>query len=56
MLTPVYVELQDGRIVRLGSATVRGNTTVGQKVTVGNAPVKRALLNYYYDVLALEGK
>lgn len=56
MLAPVYVELQDGRIVRLGSATVRGNTTVGQKVNIGNVPVKRALLNHYYDVLALEAK
>ena len=56
MLTPIYVELQDGRFVRLGSATVRGNTTMAQKVNIGNIPVKRALLNYYYDVLALEGK
>jgi hypothetical protein len=56
MLVPLYVELTDGRVVRLGSATMIGNKTIEQQVPLGNIPVKRALLNYYYDVLSLEEK
>jgi aminopeptidase N len=56
MLVPIYVELQDGRTVRLGSATMRGNSSVEQKVGLGQFPVKRVVLNHNYDVLALEGK
>jgi aminopeptidase N len=54
MLVPIYVEMQDGRVVRLGSATLRGNSSVEQDVPLGQLPVKRAMLNYYYDVLATE--
>jgi hypothetical protein len=54
MPVPLYVELTDGRVVRLGSATMVGNRTIEQQVPLGNIPVKRALLNYYYDVLGLE--
>lgn len=54
MAVPLYVELQDGRVLRLGSARLTGNTTVSQDVPVGQIPVKRVLLNYYYDVLSLE--
>ena len=54
MPVPLYVELTDGRVVRLGSATMVGNKTIEQQVPLGNIPVKRALLNYYYDVLGLE--
>jgi aminopeptidase N len=56
MPVPLYVELTDGRVVRLGSATMVGNKTIEQQVPLGNIPVKRALLNYYYDVLGLEEK
>lgn len=56
MLVPLYVELQDGRVLRLGSATMTGNTTISQEVPVGQIPVKRVLLNHYYDVLSLEEK
>jgi hypothetical protein len=54
MLVPIYVEMQDGRVVRLGSATLRGNSSVEQEVPLGQLPVRRAMLNYYYDVLATE--
>jgi hypothetical protein len=43
-----------GGLVRLGSARVRGNTTFEQEILLGQTPVRRALLNYNYDVLALE--
>ena len=56
MLVPLYVEMQDGRVVRLGSARLTGNTTVEQVVPLGQLPVKRALINYYYDVLGVEEK
>ena len=56
MLLPLYVELTDGRVVRLGSARMVGNKTVAQQIPLGQIPVKRALLNHYYDVLALEQK
>jgi hypothetical protein len=56
MLVPLYVEMTDGRVVRLGSATMIGNKTIEQQVPLGNLPVKRALINHYYDVLSLEEK
>ena len=56
MLLPLYVELTDGRVVRLGSATMLGNRTIEQEIPLGQIPVKRALLNHNYDVLALEDK
>jgi hypothetical protein len=55
MLVPIYLELADGRTVPLGRANLTGNSSVEQKVPlkgVKNAP-KRALVNYNYDVLAL---
>ncbi len=54
MLVPVYVELKNGKIIRLGTATLIGNTSVDGKVPLGQSAdnVKRALINYYDDVLA----
>jgi aminopeptidase N len=54
MIVPVYLELADGRTISLGRARLVGNTTVDQKVPLKglkDAP-KRALVNYYDDVLA----
>jgi hypothetical protein len=54
MLVPIYVELADGKTVFLGRARLKGNSSVEQKVPLRGlkeAP-KRALLNYYNDVLA----
>jgi hypothetical protein len=56
MLVPLYVEFQDGRVARLGSAKMTGNTTVEQEVPLGQLPVKRALINHYYDVLSIEAR
>lgn len=54
MLVPVYLELADGTIIRLGSASPDGNTTVEQKVPLkGLKQVpKRAMINYFSDVLS----
>jgi len=56
MPVPVYVELMDGRVTRLGSANMFGNTTVSQSVPLGQTKIKRAMLSYYNDVLALTEK
>jgi hypothetical protein len=54
MLVPVYLELSDGRIARLGSGTLIGNSSVEKELLLGKLkePPKRALVNYYYDVLS----
>lgn len=54
MLVPIYLEMADGRALFLGRARLIGNTTLEQKVPLKglkDAP-KRAVLNYYDDVLA----
>ena len=56
MLVPLYVELTDGRIVKLGNAGMKGSSSIEQEIPVGQIPVKRLLINYYYDVLSLEEK
>ena len=54
MLVPIYLELADGRIVNFGRARLTGNTTIDQKMPIKDLKEKprRALLNYYDDVLA----
>ena len=54
MIVPIYLELADGRMANLGRARLFGNASVNQKLPLkGLKDVpKRALLNYYDDVLA----
>jgi len=54
MLVPIYLELDDGRVVPLGRANLTGNSSVEQKVPLRGlkTPPKRALVNYNFDVLA----
>ena len=55
MLVPIYLELANGTIVRLGSPRMIGNNTVEQSITLPGlkeAP-RRAMINYYSDVLAM---
>jgi aminopeptidase N len=56
MLVPLYLELDDGRIVRWASATITGDSTIDQTVPLPKtpSPVKRALIDYNYDVLSTE--
>jgi aminopeptidase N len=54
MLVPIYLEMSDGKLLSLGRARMLGNTSLEQKVPLKGfkeAP-KRAVVNYYYDVLA----
>jgi aminopeptidase N len=54
MLVPVYLELADGHIANLGRITVVGSTSQDIKVPLKGVkdPPRRALVNYYDDVLA----
>jgi len=54
MIVPIYLELADGRTVYLGRARLLGNASVDQKVPLKGLKdtPKRALVNYYDDVLA----
>ena len=54
MLIPIYLEMDDGRTLALGRAIVLGNSSVEDKVPLKGFKTKpkRALVNYYDDVLA----
>lgn len=56
MPVPVYLELADGKVLRLGMVNITGNKTIDQTVQLPKlpSPVKRAVINYYYDVLSTE--
>ncbi len=56
MPVPLYLELADGKIMRLGSVNITGNKTIEQTVQLPSMPfpVKRALINHNYDVLAID--
>jgi aminopeptidase N len=60
MPVPVYLELADGRITRLGAIPMHGNTTNDQKVDLAKVGLKerpkRVFLNYYDDVLCEKGE
>jgi Peptidase family M1 domain len=54
MLVPVYLELEDKRVVLVGRARMKGPHELEQTLDLGKlgtAP-KRLLVNYYYDVLS----
>jgi aminopeptidase N len=54
MLLPVYLEMADGKVLFLGRMRLVGNASLEQKIPLKGLKVKpkRALLNYYDDVLA----
>jgi hypothetical protein len=56
MLVPIYLELADGRIMHLGAVPMVGPMTADQTVQLPKlpSPVKRAMINYFYDVLSTE--
>lgn len=53
MLVPVYLDYGEGRLVRLGVATLRGNSALETEVTLVSPP-KRVLLNALEDVLCTQ--
>lgn len=56
MIVPIYLELTDGKVIRLASAAINGSSTIDQTMRLPKlpSPVKQALINYNYDVLAIE--
>ena len=56
MMVPVYLELSNGKVMRMGTVPIVGDTTVERTVQLPKLPaaVKRVVINYYYDVLATE--
>ena len=54
MLVPIYLELDDGRIVFLGRMRLVGNSSAAPKAPLKGLKTKprRALINYFDDVLA----
>jgi Peptidase family M1 domain len=54
MPVPIYLELADGNMFKLGRAKLTGNTSVEQKVPLKGLRTKprKAVVNYYDDVLA----
>jgi hypothetical protein len=55
-IVPLYLELSDGKIMRLGAIAIHGPTTVEHTVQLPklSAPIKRVLINYNYDVLCTD--
>jgi hypothetical protein len=58
MLVPIYLDMGGDRIRRLGSATLVGNSVFEQKIPLKGLKElpKRAMINYYADVLCLTEK
>jgi aminopeptidase N len=56
MVVPIYLELGDGRVVRMGEITMLGDGTLDKTVQLPKppAPIKRAMIDYMHDVLAVE--
>ncbi len=54
MPVPVYIELNDGSVIKIGSVPMVGSTTIEQDAQLPPtaSPVKRVIVNYYYDVLS----
>jgi aminopeptidase N len=56
MLVPIYVELTDGRSVKVGAMAIAGNTSADHSFQMPKtpAPVKRLSIDLNHDVLAIE--
>lgn len=56
MLVPIYLNLANGNVVRIGSFTITGDKTIDQTVQLPKleAAVKGASINHYYDVLSTD--
>jgi hypothetical protein len=56
MLIPIYVESADGRVVRLGSVSMVGDSSTERTVQLPKltTDIKKVSINYYYDVLCTD--
>lgn len=55
-IVPIYLELDDGKVMRLGAVAIHGLKTVEQTVPLPKLPagIKKVSINYYYDVLCTD--
>lgn len=55
-LVPIYLEFADGKVIHLGGIPIIGPTTMEQTAQLPKmpGPIKRLMINYYYDVLCIE--
>ncbi|MDR3674439.1 MAG: hypothetical protein P4N24_03040, partial [Acidobacteriota bacterium] len=55
-LVPIYLEFADGKIIHLGGVPIIGSNTVEQTAQLPKmqGPIKRLMINYYYDLLCIE--
>lgn len=55
-LVPIYLELENGRIQRMGQMRMTGNQTYEHTFSLPQlqSPIKKVSINYYYDVLCTE--
>jgi len=53
---PMYIDLADGKVIRVGVITIHGSATVDQTVQLPKLPsdIKKVEINHYYDVLCTE--
>jgi len=56
MLVPIYLEMTNGKILRMGAVAISGPTTMDRTVPLPKleSSPKRAMINYFYDVLSTE--
>ncbi|MGH6629246.1 MAG: hypothetical protein ACREB3_05915, partial [Burkholderiales bacterium] len=56
MVVPVYLEMADGKVFRLGTIPMTGNSTRDARVPLAGqkGKPKRAILNYFNDVLCTQ--
>ena len=54
MMVPIYLQLADGRTVRLLNLTMKGDMTFDRTIKIGKLPAapKKMLLNYNADILS----
>jgi len=52
MVVPIYFEMADGKVGKLGQLLLTGNQTITQTVPFGTNVPKRLMINYNYDVLS----
>ncbi len=54
MPVPIYLDFDNGKVMRLGTVSIKGSTTSNEfKVRLDQKP-KRVLINYHHDILATE--
>jgi hypothetical protein len=53
MLMPIYLQMQDGKTVRIFNVSIKGDTAVERTIKLGKLPAagKKLLINYHEDIL-----